>query len=37
MILLKDEDGMVYYANKVGEQVISDKFNDAGIFANGLA
>ena len=37
MILLKDEDGMIYYANKVGEQVISDKFNDAGIFANGLA
>ena len=37
MILLKDEDGMMYYANQKGEQVISDKFDDAGIFVNGLA
>ena len=37
MILLKDEDGMIYYANQNGEQVISDKFDDAGIFVNGLA
>ena len=37
MILLKDEDGMIYYANQKGEQVISDKFDEAGIFVNGLA